>query len=73
MTCSPVPLQQAIPVIGFTGFIGPSARGTREARFSKGQETEARYDRQSEVVNYFAAVFLLMSATIGPAIVTLLS
>jgi hypothetical protein len=73
MTCSPVPLQQAIPVIGFTGFMGPSVRSTREARFSKGQETQARNDRQSEVVNYFAAVFLLMSVAFGPAIVTFLS
>jgi hypothetical protein len=73
MTCSPVPLQQTIPVIGFTGFMGPSVRGTREARFSKGQETEARYDGQSDVVDYFAAVFLLMSVAFGPAIVSLLS
>ena len=66
-------LKQAIPVIGFTTFMGPSVRNTNEARFSKGQETEARYDRQSDVVDYFAAAFLLMSVAFGPAIVSLLS
>jgi hypothetical protein len=73
MTCSPVPLQQAIPVIGFTAFMGPSVHGISEARFSKGRETEARYDRQSDVVDYFAAAFVLMSVAFGLAIVSLLS
>ena len=72
MTCSPIPLQQAIPVIGFTAFMSPSARGASEDRFGKGRETEARYDRQSDVVDYFDAVFLLISVAFGPAIVSLL-
>jgi hypothetical protein len=63
MTYAPVSQQVAIPVIGFTAFIGLSA-GSGVA-FRPG-------DRQSDLLDPFAAVFLLMAVAFGPALTWLL-
>jgi hypothetical protein len=63
MTYAPVSQQVAIPVIGFTAFTDASARNV--ATFRPG-------DRQSDLLDSFAAVFLLMAVAFGPALAWLL-
>jgi hypothetical protein len=79
MICSPVPRQMAVPEIGFAAFIGPSARnagtspsGAGASSSSNGCETEARYDRPPDVVDYLALAFVVTALAFGPAIVSLL-
>jgi hypothetical protein len=62
MTFSPISHQVAIPVIGFMAFMGPSS-GRGEA-FQPG-------DRQSDLLDSCAAVFLLMAVAFGPALMWL--
>jgi hypothetical protein len=63
MTCSPISQQVTIPVIGFTAFMGSSSG--RGAAFQPG-------NRQSDLLDSFAAVFLLMAVAFGPALTWLL-
>ena len=62
MTNSPISQQVAIPVIGFTAFSPGS--GSRAA--------SPRGDRQSDLLDSFAAVFVLMAVAFGPALTWLL-
>ena len=71
MMCSSIPLQQAIPVVGFT-FIGPDIRSASQARFGEEREMDAPYDRPSDAAGYFTVALLFMFVVFGPAIVSLL-
>ena len=62
MTCSPISQQVAIPVIGFTAFNPGSGSGA----------ASRRGDRQSDLLDSFAAVFVLMAVAFGPALTWLL-
>ena len=62
MTCSPSSQQVAIPVIGFTAFSPGSGSGA----------ASLPGDRQSDLLDSFAAVFVLMAVAFGPALTWLL-
>jgi hypothetical protein len=62
MTHSPISQQVAIPVMGFSAFMGPSA----------GNGAYRPGDRESDVLDYFAAAFFLMAVAFNPALTWLL-
>jgi hypothetical protein len=63
MTYAPIAQQVAIPAIGFTAFMDSSARNV---------ETSRPGDRQSDLLDSFAAVFLVLAVAFGPALSWLL-
>jgi hypothetical protein len=62
MTCSPSSQQVANPVIGFAAFSLGSGSGA----------AAAPGDRQSDLLDSFAAVFVVMAVAFGPALTWLL-
>ena len=63
MRCAPISQQVAVPVMGFTTFMGQSS-GTGAA--------SRPGDRQSDLLDSFGAVFVLMAVAFGPALTWLL-
>jgi hypothetical protein len=63
MRCAPISHKVAVPVMGFTAFMGQSAGSGAASRPS---------DRQSDLLDSFAAVFILMTVAFGPALTWLL-
>jgi hypothetical protein len=63
MRCAPISQQVAVPVMGFTAFMGQGAGNGVASRPG---------DRQSDLLDSFAAVFLLMAVAFGPALTWLL-
>ena len=62
MACSPVSHEVVIPVIGFTAFSPGSGSGA----------ASPPGDRQSDLLDSFAAVFVLIAVAFGPALTWLL-
>jgi hypothetical protein len=63
MRCAPISQQVAVPVMGFTAFMGQRAGSGAAFRPS---------DRQTDLLDSFAVVFLLMAVAFGPALTWLL-